>query len=553
MAPPVNTTIGTAIDLGTLPVLYTQEQSDAGTTYPIWTSLVIPTGVKEIGPWAYGNFTTWNPVLSCWRGPIGSPTQIGSNGLNSRPLQIAVDAGETIYFESVKPAGNVTPALTTIDILAAPAAVVPTGSILINDSSDGYPLVAISPTTTQTVLNFYHPFPAGESNRVLTSGEVIMADAFGSIRTPTGPIIYGPNLVQQSQPTMPAAGYLLYGTDQTTGWWAMKSGGGVTHPTAVFVAKDGTVSLTVYDLGALGAGEAGKSITPNLANTKLYYILNTANANKPVKVITIPGAVVSDFIAGVANYILTPGLTTMLDDTLLVGYSRAGVSNEVRRFDTAGLLTNTYLLGASDHPEQIFTAIDDPNSFWVWTISGVTNRFRNIKVSDGSVLHDVSSVQFVEALYQDSATATPTARFGTDFSCVPWISRAPQVTTQTFPIRRQRRFLLPSSDDNKNMSIPIIEILMRTGIGLLPDSWDPDVTTPLGANPEVRIRLSKDGGETWGPERILSAGLRGRFKDRVRILQATGNYRNAVLEVTVDAPVDWQFLAALGDPVEGSS
>ncbi len=92
---------------------------------------------------------------------------------------------------------------------------------------------------------------------------------------------------------------------------------------------------------------------------------------------------------------------------------------------------------------------------------------------------------------------------------------------------------------------------MRTGIGLLPDAAGS--STPLGVNPEVRLRISKDGGKTWGPERARSAGLRGEFKDRVRWTRATGNYRNGVGEITVDAPVDWQWLSVHGDPTEGSS
>lgn len=133
------------------------------------------------------------------------------------------------------------------------------------------------------------------------------------------------------------------------------------------------------------------------------------------------------------------------------------------------------------------------------------------------------------------------------FTCEP----GPGPTTVHFYIRRLRQWLLPSSDDNKNVQIPTIEILMRTGIGLTPGpESDPPV---LGSDPMVMWQLSKDGGKTWLPERWIPAGQIGRYKDRVRILRATGNYRNAVGRIVVTDPVTWEFVAALGDPREGSS
>jgi len=124
------------------------------------------------------------------------------------------------------------------------------------------------------------------------------------------------------------------------------------------------------------------------------------------------------------------------------------------------------------------------------------------------------------------------------------------MATTVYPIRRQRRFLLPSSPDNKYVSIPLMVLLLRTGVGLLagPDS-DPPV---LGVEPQVMWRFSRDGGKTWGPERSRSAHRSGRFKGRVRFLNPTGNYRNGVGEITVSDPVDWQFVAMLGEVVEGS-
>src|SRR4029078_2102586 len=117
----------------------------------------------------------------------------------------------------------------------------------------------------------------------------------------------------------------------------------------------------------------------------------------------------------------------------------------------------------------------------------------------------------------------------------------------------QRRFLLPSSPSNKNMRIPTLQLLCRTGIGLTPG---PRTNPPvLGSDPQIMLRISKDGGKTWGAERWRSLGQIGHYKDRVRWLQATGNYRNAVVELTISDPVDVQWLAMLAPNgvIEGSS
>lgn len=541
MPAPTNTDITTAQELGTLPVLTTQDQTFAGTTYsPLWYQLTVPTGVNALGVFIYGNFGDWNPLGACYRN-LASPELIAGTPAGSRPLQIAVTPGETIYISSTSPGVTVTPALTTIDVIAGPALSVPVGSILINDSGDGFPLVALSATDGSN-LAFVHPFPAGESCRVLTTGQVMVADS--SIN---GPRIYQGTTLFDT-PVMPASGYELYGTDQTTGWWCFRVSGGQVY--TVFVSKDGTVSGTVYNILA-GNCLGG---TPNLANTCVYVVQNIGSTNQPIKKVTIPGLIASDFVAGVANYTLRPGITTLLDDTVLCGYSRSGVANEVRRFSTLGVLTDTYSLGADTAVEQIFTALDDPVHFWVWTTEtadgGGLNRFRKIKVSDGTVTVNVTSVEFINAVSQPTP-AIDNTRFGSDFSCVPWIARsgvAPAPTT--FADRRLRQFLLPSSPDNRMLFLARLELLCQTGIGLPEgDAADPPVQ---GSDPQVMMQLSRDGGATWSPERWMTAGKLGEYTKRVRWLR-NGRYRNAVCRIVVSDPVDWQFLAMSADIDEGSS
>lgn len=532
MPAPTNTTIGTAYDLGsTMPVTYVQEQHFGGTTYDLWFKLTVPEDVIEIGPWAYGNFGSWMPVLSAWR-TLASPVQIGVSGV-SVPLQCAVTAGEDIYFKTITPAGNPNPALTTITVKAGPDEQPATGDIAINDSSDGYPAVIMNPSTAEPKA-FRHPFAAGEGTAVLrTSGIVCAIDTdLGGVR------VYNPDFLVRVTPTMPATGYDdCLGSNQLDTFWVGKAGGGATHAFIVAMDRDGTFD-TPIDLGSSGLA----SVAPNAGGTVVYFTKNNSSTNQPVYAVTVPGAVISTFKAGVVGKSFGSNIFTLTDDTILVPYETSGAATIIRRYNAAGTeqTGSPYTFAVDLNVERIFAAIEDPTYFWIWTQASTTSSFTKVKISDGSTTTAGPWPKFISGVSQESA-ASNNKRFGADFSCVPWILRGVNPTT-TYPIRRQRRFLLPSSPDNKRIQIPVLELLMRTGIG---NSGAP--------NPQVMLRISKDGGKTWGPERWRSAGAIGRYADRVRWLRATGDYRNAVCEITVSDPVDWQWLAMLGSPEEGSS
>jgi hypothetical protein len=339
---------------------------------------------------------------------------------------VPVNPGDEIFIQSTKKAGNPAPAVSTLTVKAGPRDVVPANiSIAINDSSlwdvNPFPAVFIS-SVDGHILNFFHPFPAGESCRILTTGELLAADDFALMRAGSGPILFDKNLNIIASPVMPAAGYLLYGTDQTTGWWCMKPGGGATHALAIFVDKTGTVIGAPLDMGATSAGS--QALTPNLANTALYFVQSTGLVNSPIQKVTVPGGVVTTIVAGDANFFLTPGIYTLLDDTFVEGYnSNVGTSNEVRRFDSTGALLNTYAVGIGQHIEQLFPMPDDPVSIGVWTQTAIFSRYRRIRVADGAVLFDVSTVKFESGVSDEAATLTPTAFFGNDFSCEPWVPR----------------------------------------------------------------------------------------------------------------------------------
>jgi len=60
------------------------------------------------------------------------------------------------------------------------------------------------------------------------------------------------------------------------------------------------------------------------------------------------------------------------------------------------------------------------------------------------------------------------------------------------------------------------------------------------------LRMSNDGGKTWGPEVMRSAGKIGEYGKRV-IWNRLGSGRRRVFEVAVSAPIPWRFVGAYLD------
>lgn len=546
MAAPTNISAATAQALGDLPASYTQRVDDAGTTYTTWYSFVAPsTGV--ISAFGYGDASVYTPTTTPWIGPTGAPTNLLSiSGGANLTIQFPVTSGTTYFLKVVPNGGNPTPANLTLSVELHTDVAAPLGTIAINDDTDGFPLALLSSTADYTVLRFVTDFPAGEAGDTLIDGTVLVEndnDTVDLYTTNTGSFV----LVNQTAITVPKI-------RTCNGANTFYVGNNVNPATYFTMTRDGTASapVTLTANGSLAALAAAN-------DESVLYFANTGSG-AAIKTWNIPGNVAgANLVAGIASYSVID-ILVLGDDSIVVGYQRGSVDYKVLRYSPAGATLNTYTFGSSftSTVSRLAYAIDDPNSFWVLlhpasTDTG-TSKFLNVQVSDGTILTTRLSAEYEDGVYQSAATATPLARFGNSFSCPFWIMRQSIGTvTQTFPIRRQRRCLLPSSPDNKVMRIPYLELLMRTGIGLMPAAWNSTANSPLGANPQVMLRISKDGGKTWLPEQWVSAGEMGRFKDRVRWLRTPNAYRNAVVEITVSDPVDWQFLALMGTPTEGSS
>jgi hypothetical protein len=101
-------------------------------------------------------------------------------------------------------------------------------------------------------------------------------------------------------------------------------------------------------------------------------------------------------------------------------------------------------------------------------------------------------------------------------------------------ITRQRRAPHLSNNGNR-LEVHALEVDMETGVGL---------ATGKGSDPKAMLRISRDGGHTWGNELQIGMGKQGDHKHRAR-WRRLGLARNFVFEVTVTDPVPVTMISAL--------
>jgi hypothetical protein len=99
------------------------------------------------------------------------------------------------------------------------------------------------------------------------------------------------------------------------------------------------------------------------------------------------------------------------------------------------------------------------------------------------------------------------------------------------------------SSENVRLRFTRFEVALEAGLGL---------TTGQGSDPQVMLRWSDDGGQTWSNERWVSAGAVGAYKARA-IWRQLGQARDRVFEVSVSDPIPWRLLDAYVDVQAGNS
>lgn len=112
-------------------------------------------------------------------------------------------------------------------------------------------------------------------------------------------------------------------------------------------------------------------------------------------------------------------------------------------------------------------------------------------------------------------------------------------TDNNVPIVRMRQ--TPHVSNNNNMIFyKMFELDVNCGTG------NSDIP-----NPKAVLRISNDGGKTWGTELEQNLGEAGKFKTRARWHQL-GRARDRVFQVVISDPVPVQIIGAYLD-LEGGS
>lgn len=90
-----------------------------------------------------------------------------------------------------------------------------------------------------------------------------------------------------------------------------------------------------------------------------------------------------------------------------------------------------------------------------------------------------------------------------------------------------------------------LELFLETGLGL---------QAGQGSDPTVALRVTRDGGRTWGSERTCSAGAVGKYLTRV-VWNRLGRYRDGLggIELVFSDPIPWRINGASFQAAGGSS
>jgi len=100
-------------------------------------------------------------------------------------------------------------------------------------------------------------------------------------------------------------------------------------------------------------------------------------------------------------------------------------------------------------------------------------------------------------------------------------------------IRRVRRAPHLTAE-GKRIKFDKLQIHLETGLGL---------SSGQGEDPQLMLRWSDDGGQTFGNEHWISAGRQGAYSARA-IWRRLGMARDRVFEVSVSDPIPWRIVDA---------
>jgi hypothetical protein len=207
----------------------------------------------------------------------------------------------------------------------------------------------------------------------------------------------------------------------------------------------------------------------------------------------------------VSNYAVQTVINgyTTISDAQAYAYSDLGhtfyVLNFVAEDSTWALDTKLGPLGWAERG----TWIDEDNEFVAWRPRWHARAFGAHRVLDASTgaVYTMSSDLFTDV----------------DSRAIRRVRRAPAI-----------------QGENERIYYSSFELDLEPGLG---------TQTGQGADPQVMMRFSDDGGKTWSNERMRSAGEVGQYGTRVR-WNRLGAARRRVFEVSVSDPIPWRLTNA---------
>lgn len=548
MSAPTNINAATATAIGAGQTI-TQRVDDSGTTYTVWYKFAA-TFDGVVGVWAFGDLTTYKPGYDVYYNN-GTTQFMNYNALPNndatfpnRPFLIPITSGITYYLQISPNSGNPSPANLTISVVQFSGTGAKRGDFISNRETDDdyeHPMTVASGSVDYTVNQFVQvaaPLPTaviaaglphGHYGAILDSGYVMYEDdAFGTVK------IFNAQL-QVSATITKYEGYqlIVIGSNKKAGKF--------------YVAYIQTIPGTVHldELNAQGQQTNTWTLTGvttvqaiNVNNDATFAYFTQTASNSLFKKINLSTLAITTLDTVTSSNV--EDCLYLEDDTIVVVYYTNGsapTTVTAKRYDTTGSVLDTYTFGGalyrtSLNPPRIGFALDSPSSFWI-TLKPQSDFglsiYKNIKISDGSVLTTRNQANYLFGQYIGAATATPPARFGPEKSGALLIATADAASdtnnfvgaSTTLPLVRVRQAGVPALPGNLTQFVGRAEVQMGPGIG---------VPTDPTAAPNIAMKWSGNNGETFTPERLLSLGRTGAYYTRA-YQHTVGALRQPVVNV----------------------
>lgn len=537
MPVPPNTTAATAIVIPSLPYTTTQDVRDGSTNYTVFYTYTTSATDEVLELWGFGGTGSFNPLTSVWSDTLGSSYR-GINNYREMPIYFAVSPS-TQYWFRFNPASNTpNPAVVSIRVATFTQGMAPAGSLFINDASSANFPAALMSSSTGAVVQYILDFPGGEQMVQLEDGTLLVADEdTNTYKIYTGEYVFVASIGDFSNRKI--------SSNRTTLFYV----GNTADSTATTYTPLGTATGDSWTLAVDPV-----SLAPSRDDAILYYADGSSGAAiRRWDISTVPGAALSNLVAGVAGYTVRE-IFVLADNTILVLRRQVADTHvfTILHYSAAGATLNDYsaLLTASTSVDShLALDNDDPTYFWSWIkIAGGFSLFQKINVSTGAAAVSFDAIHYTSGSSDETpVTATPDSYVGHSESCTFVITRFSSVTPSEFTDvelipRRQRRCPFLSAEQVW-LFFQRLEIVLESGLGL---------TSGQGSDPQVMLRWSDDGGHTWSDEHWASAGERGEYARRV-FWTRMGRSRTRCYELTVSDPIGWQVLEAVLQIEKGSS